>query len=130
MVAIAKILEQLRNPAQGNITRCKAGALGASCLGLLLITGATMISAQQANVSVPADKALARLMEGNGRYARHKAQHPDEGLAHRKELEGSQHPFAVILSCSDSRVPPELIFEPRPRRFICDSCGWERSRRR
>jgi carbonic anhydrase len=50
-------------------------------------------------------------MDGNRRYARHKEQHPDESLARRKELEGNQHPFAVILSCSDSRVPPELIFD-------------------
>ena len=37
-----------------------------------------------------------------------KAKHPDESLARRKELEGAQHPFAVILGCADSRVPPEL----------------------
>ena len=110
-MATAKVQERLRNAALGNIACSKVGALGTSCLGLLLITAATMISAQQADIPLPADRALARLMEGNRRYARHKEQHPDESLAHRKELEGSQHPFAVILSCSDSRVPPELIFD-------------------
>ncbi|HEY7305702.1 MAG TPA: carbonic anhydrase [Bryobacteraceae bacterium] len=50
-------------------------------------------------------------MEGNARYAGNKEQHPDETLARRRELETAQHPLAVILSCSDSRVPPELIFD-------------------
>ena len=58
-----------------------------------------------------ADQGLARLMEGNQRYVRHKEQHPDASLARRKELEIGQHPFAVILSCADSRVPPELLFD-------------------
>ena len=61
--------------------------------------------------SPAADEALARLMAGNQRYVRHKEQHPDQSLARRKELEAGQHPFAVILSCSDSRVPPELLFD-------------------
>jgi carbonic anhydrase len=69
------------------------------------------VPAQRGDVPVPADKALARLMEGNRQYARHKERHPDETPGRRKELEGNQHPFAVILSCSDSRVPPELIFD-------------------
>ena len=42
---------------------------------------------------------------------RHKPKHPDESLSRRKELEGTQHPFAVILGCADSRVPPELLFD-------------------
>jgi carbonic anhydrase len=66
---------------------------------------------QEAASPVTADQALARLIEGNKRYAQDKEQHPDETLARRKELEVGQHPFAVILSCADSRVPPELVFD-------------------
>jgi carbonic anhydrase len=66
---------------------------------------------QEATAGMPADAALAKLVEGNRRYVRDKAQHPDESLARRKELEGAQHPFAVILGCADSRVPPELLFD-------------------
>jgi carbonic anhydrase len=58
-----------------------------------------------------ADAALAKLMDGNQRYVAHKEQHPDESLSRRRELEGGQHPFAVIIGCSDSRVPPELLFD-------------------
>lgn len=57
------------------------------------------------------DKALSRLMTGNGRYVQHKEVHPDITMARRKELNAGQHPFAIILGCSDSRVPPELIFD-------------------
>lgn len=82
-----------------------------SFVWLLLIIASTTAWSQQPANPAAADQALARLMEGNARYARHKEQHPDESLARRKEMEQGQHPFAVVLSCSDSRVPPELIFD-------------------
>ena len=81
-----------------------------SCCGLAVISFSVGAWGQQPAV-VPAGQALARLVEGNRRYAQHKEQHPDEAMARRKELETGQHPFAVILSCADSRVPPELIFD-------------------
>ena len=81
------------------------------CSSLLLIAAGIKGWGQHQDNGVPADQALARLMEGNRRYVRDKEQHPDETLARRRELQDGQHPFAVILSCSDSRVPPELIFD-------------------
>ena len=60
---------------------------------------------------VGADEALARLMEGNARFLRGEPRHshtPREVLA---DLPKAQHPFATVLGCSDSRVPPELIFD-------------------
>jgi len=81
-----------------------------SCI-LMLALGGAGLWAQQAAPDMPADSALAKLMAGNQRYMRHKAQHPDESLARRKALEGTQHPFAVVLGCADSRVPPELLFD-------------------
>jgi len=50
-------------------------------------------------------------MAGNKRYVLHREQHPDASIARRKSLEAGQHPFAVILGCADSRVPPELLFD-------------------
>jgi carbonic anhydrase len=82
-----------------------------NCCWLLLILTSAAAWGQKAGAVVSADGALSRLMEGNRRYSRHKEQHPDETLARRKELETGQHPFAVVLSCSDSRVAPELIFD-------------------
>lgn len=57
-------------------------------------------------------QALKRLMDGNARYVQHKELHPDMSLARRRSLDkDGQHPYAVILGCADSRVPPELIFD-------------------
>ncbi|MFD9909974.1 carbonic anhydrase [Streptomyces sp. NPDC059063] len=58
-----------------------------------------------------ADDALDRLMEGNRRWAKVRSRHPHEDLARRHEVADDQDPFAIILSCVDSRVPPELVFD-------------------
>ena len=63
------------------------------------------------NDSMTPDEALQRLMDGNKRFAAGNFLHPDQDPARRIELAEAQHPFAVILSCSDSRVPPEIIFD-------------------
>jgi carbonic anhydrase len=56
--------------------------------------------------SIPPDQALQRLLDGNQRYVKNQAQRPDQ-----RPIDAPQHPFAVILSCSDSRVPPEILFD-------------------
>lgn len=61
--------------------------------------------------AVTSGEALAKLKEGNRRYARHRLKHPDQSARRMHEVEKEQHPFAVILGCSDSRVPPELLFD-------------------
>lgn len=61
---------------------------------------------------ITALEALARLQEGNGRFATG-AQQLDSLLHHtrRNELIAGQEPFAVVLGCSDSRVPVEIVFD-------------------
>ena len=66
---------------------------------------------QQAQAKTGPDAALAELRAGNDRHAQHKYQHPHETLARQMELVKSQSPEAEILSCSDSRVPPEIVFD-------------------
>jgi carbonic anhydrase len=56
-------------------------------------------------------EAISKLKEGNGRYAGGNLQHPGQTTERRAELAKSQHPFATIVSCSDSRVPPEIVFD-------------------
>jgi len=51
------------------------------------------------------------LLEGNKRYVEGKSIHPNQGSSKRTELSSGQKPFAVILGCSDSRVPPEILFD-------------------
>ncbi len=54
---------------------------------------------------------LQKLEEGNKRFAAGKPVHPDETLERMRELKKGQHPFAIVVSCSDSRVPAELVFD-------------------
>ncbi|MEI8377895.1 MAG: carbonic anhydrase [bacterium] len=61
--------------------------------------------------SLNADKALQKLKQGNVHFVKMHFKHPDVSLERLHVLETGQHPFAVILSCSDSRVPPEIIFD-------------------
>jgi carbonic anhydrase len=56
-------------------------------------------------------QALERLLVGNRRYTAMRQLHPRQTDVHRQTLVEGQHPFAAILSCSDSRVPAELIFD-------------------
>jgi carbonic anhydrase len=58
-----------------------------------------------------ADEALKQLLEGNKRYASGHAKSPNRNATRRAELASAQHPIAVVVSCSDSRVPPELLFD-------------------
>ena len=61
---------------------------------------------------VSADEALQKLMDGNQRFVESKmGACAASDAAAREKLAKTQHPYAVILSCSDSRVPPELIFD-------------------
>src|SRR5213080_315089 len=61
--------------------------------------------------SVAPSEAISKLKEGNGRYTSGNLQHPGQTTERRTELANTQHPFASILSCSDSRVPPEIVFD-------------------
>jgi carbonic anhydrase len=82
---------------------------------------------------VPPAEAISRLKDGNGRYTSGNQQHPHESseertymatnsyenlgmttaeaAKRRAELTKSQHPFAIVLSCSDSRIPPEIVLD-------------------
>src|SRR4030067_3693685 len=59
---------------------------------------------------VSADEALKMLIDGNARFVSGKQEVKNLGDERRKELAKGQHPFATIISCSDSRVPPEHVF--------------------
>ena len=54
---------------------------------------------------------LEKLKVGNERFVSGHPVHPDETLDRIRELKKGQNPFVVVVSCSDSRLPPELIFD-------------------
>ena len=56
-------------------------------------------------------EALKRLLEGNSRFAAGRPETPRRGSKRRIETAGGQLPYAVILTCADSRIPPEIIFD-------------------
>jgi len=56
-------------------------------------------------------EALQRLKDGNARFAAGKTRHAHESADWRKHLVAGQQPLATVLGCSDSRVPPELVFD-------------------
>lgn len=73
-----------------------------------------VLLAQQAPAEQPvsaAATALAKLHEGNARFAADQTGANRTNAARRQELTKGQHPFAVVLACADSRVAPEIIFD-------------------
>ena len=61
--------------------------------------------------AMSAEVALKVLMDGNKRYVSEKSANLHRDAKRRKEVAAGQHPFAIIMGCSDSRVPPELLFD-------------------
>lgn len=83
----------------------------ASVLAVGLTTKANQAyAAGGASTTLTSDQALAALKDGNARYVADPQQCTVNLSARRAEVAGHQAPWASIISCADSRVPPELIF--------------------
>lgn len=87
-------------------------AFGLSALTVSFIAFGGMAYGSGGESAVTPEQALKNLREGNERYVSGKSQHPRQNAKRRAEtVSGGQHPFAIILSCSDSREPVELLFD-------------------
>lgn len=86
----------------------------ACACGALAATGTLPLStwaAEGARTTLTANQALERLKQGNANFlADRLPPDPPDHARRRLELARNQTPFAVLVSCSDSRVPPELLF--------------------
>ncbi|PYK57237.1 MAG: carbonic anhydrase [Verrucomicrobia bacterium] len=89
-------------------------------LALLVLATGVLSGSQHARAAdpahadqpvVPPAEAMSRLKEGNGRYTNGNPQHPRQSSEEREKLTKSQHPFAIVLGCADSRVPAEIVFD-------------------
>jgi carbonic anhydrase len=67
--------------------------------------------AAPAGPGVLPDAALARLLAGNARFVTGELRNPSNLVERRTALAGGQSPYATVLTCSDSRTPPELLFD-------------------
>jgi len=78
---------------------------------LLTAVAASFSFAAEPAAGPDPDATLKVLLTGNRRFVAGRAIHPHQTLARLRELSKGQHPSAVILSCADSRVAPELLFD-------------------
>jgi carbonic anhydrase len=79
---------------------------------VLVASCALALAAQEASTDgITPDEALRLLKVGNERFSTAHLAHPHQSVQRRVEISKGQHPFAQILSCSDSRVVPEIIFD-------------------
>lgn len=78
----------------------------------ILSTCALLVATQVwAATPTKGEMALKQLLEGNARFSSHQMTHPHLDAARIKETFKGQKPIAAILCCSDSRIPPEAIFD-------------------
>lgn len=98
---------------RNSLSRAELIRLGAGAFSLAAFAAAghRVDAATTTGAGVTPSAALARLEAGNARYVSGSLKNY-EGIAERRiALAGGQAPYVSILSCSDSRVPPELVFD-------------------
>ncbi|MEX2969071.1 carbonic anhydrase [Streptomyces sp. C184] len=88
-------------------------AIATAALAGCTSTSAAPVAASASPTARPTTPAAAftRLMEGNARWVSGNLEHPDRDPNRRQFVAMKQKPFGSVLSCIDSRVPPELLFD-------------------
>ena len=89
-------------------------AVGGAVAGLITTTGMEFVAPRRVSAQTPLtpDTALKELMDGNRRFSTDRLTSFEHDLAILKQhMIDKQEPFAAVLSCADSRVPVELIFD-------------------
>lgn len=107
-----------------NLLKFSAGALGTGVLtaglGAKLVLPAPAVTKNE----MTPDQALQTLIQGNQRFIKRKSRNPSKNYARLVEVAQSQKPFASLLSCADSRVPSEIIFDQGfGDLFVCRVAG-------
>ncbi len=76
---------------------------------MLLFLGT--FAAAEKDSEITAEQALQMLTDGNARFVSGDVEHPNQSAERREEVLSGQNPFAIIVGCSDSRIPPEIVFD-------------------
>src|SRR5271166_3889154 len=112
---IPKQEARMKNPSQPEFSRRQLLRTGLTATAAAFLTGGIDLafsSPAQAQSKLTPDAALAELMEGNKRFTSGRMTAYEQDLAILKQhTEQKQEPFAAVLSCADSRVPVELVFD-------------------
>jgi carbonic anhydrase len=104
------------------IARRKLLKLGATALGASVVTKVTaskansvtketIIALEKLDPNSTPDVILDRLLAGNRRFVENRSEAPNQSDIRLQEVSSEQNPLVSIISCADSRVPPEIIFD-------------------
>lgn len=86
--------------------------LGLGLVVVGLLWSAAIAAEEKDAPALSPDDVIKRLKDGNERYVSGKLEHPNVSADRRTETaKGGQHPYVTLLSCADSRVPTEFIFD-------------------
>lgn len=114
----------------GNISRRDALKFGAGVVGTgTLAVGMGLKPGSEDKVIAAGepttpDETIKALLEGNKRFVQRRRTNPHQDAARLAEVAKTQKPFAAILSCSDSRVPSEILFDQGfGDLFVCRVAG-------
>ncbi|HRI59193.1 MAG TPA: carbonic anhydrase [Saprospiraceae bacterium] len=94
-----------------NSLRSNSAALKTVLFALVVWSLLNGCTARSGHNQTPPATALEQLQSGNSRFVHHHARHPHQSAARITETAGGQKPYAVVITCSDSRVSPEIIFD-------------------
>ncbi|HEY9906448.1 MAG TPA: carbonic anhydrase [Thermosynechococcaceae cyanobacterium] len=113
-----------------NVLRFGAGAIGTSAM---VAIGSNLNAAEPTPAAAPEqvkkqdltpEQAIELLLEGNRRFVDRKQKYPNQTLGRLVEVAKGQKPFAAVLSCADSRVPAEIVFDQGlGDLFVCRVAG-------
>src|SRR4051794_32701972 len=89
----------------------KASKIIALIIIAFAAAAALALASDETAPSVMPDAALSKLKEGNLRFSGNDVSQGKPNAAKRAETQNGQHPFAIVLTCADSRTSPEMIFD-------------------
>jgi carbonic anhydrase len=105
----------LKKPSDQELSRRRLLQMGLTAATASVLTGGLELALPlpaRAQSKLTPDAALAELMAGNKRFTSGRMTAHDQDVAVlREHTEEKQEPFAAVLSCADSRVPPEMVFD-------------------